>query len=326
MDTEIQVDIPIIKKLDIEQCPKGVISRYYFQIVDDGMGVPVFIPIIVARGVEEGITMGIIAAVHGNELNGIPVIQRLFRELDAGELKGTIIGVPVMNVPGYLLMQRKFNDDIDLNRIMPGKPNGNMSEVYAHRFLHKIAFQFDFLIDLHTASFGRINSYYIRANMEEPFIRRLAILQNAQIILNSPAPDQTIRGTLSGRGGKALTLEVGDPNKFQRGHIRSSFSGIFNTLIQLGMLEGEIEEPEDEAIICTHSYWLYTDKGGILQVIPDVTEILKKGDRIAVLKNIFGDVIKEYFAPENGVVIGKSTHPVAQTGSRILHLGIVGTK
>ncbi len=318
----ILTDAPMIKKLDVNDAPKGEISRYFLRIIGDGMGFPIFVPIIVARGHEDGIVLGVTAAVHGNELNGIPVVQRIFKEIDVNNLKGTIVGVPVMNVPGYLLMQRKFNDGMDLNRIMPGDPEGNTSEVYAHRLLDRIVYQLDYLLDLHTASFGRINSYYIRANMGDPVNRRLALLQNAQIILNSPAPDSTLRGTFTEGGGKGITLEVGDPNKFQRGHIRSGLTGIFNTLVDLGMIEGEIDEPDEEPVICSHSYWLFTDKGGVLQVLPNVTDFIKKGDRLAVVKNIFGDITKEYFAPEDGIVIGKSTNPVSQTGSRILHLGI----
>jgi predicted deacylase len=51
--------------------------------------------------------------------------------------------------------------------------------------------------------------------------------------------------------------------------------------------------------------------------------MVEKGERIATIRNVFGDIIKEYFAPEDGVVIGKSTSPVNQTGGRILHLGII---
>ena len=32
--------------------------------------------------------------------------------------------------------------------------------------------------------------------------------------------------------------------------------------------------------------------------------------------------IKKYYAPEAGIVIGRSNNPVNQTGGRILHLGI----
>ncbi len=314
---------PKIKELDIESCPRGEISKFWLRLAADGLGVQIHIPVMVARGMEDGVTLGITAAVHGNELNGVPVIQRLFSEIDPTKLKGTVVGVPVVNVPGYLLMQRKFNDGIDLNRIMPGKANGNNSEVYAYRFVHRILTHFDYLLDLHTASFGRINSYYIRANMNDPITAKLAHLQHAQIILNSPAPDQTVRGTATRMEKKAITLEVGDPNVFQKGVIRSGLTGMHNTLAYLDMLDEEIELPEQQPIICDNSYWIYTDKGGVLQILPKVTQLVKKGESIAILRNIFGDKLREYFAPEDGIVIGKSVHPVAQTGSRILHLGIV---
>ncbi|MEL6941349.1 MAG: peptidase M14, partial [Bacteroidota bacterium] len=62
---------------------------------------------------------------------------------------------------------------------------------------------------------------------------------------------------------------------------------------------------------------------GLLTVHPKVSEMVKKGQVIATLRNIFGDLIKEYHAPEDGIVIGKSVSPVNQTGGRILHLGVV---
>jgi predicted deacylase len=54
-----------------------------------------------------------------------------------------------------------------------------------------------------------------------------------------------------------------------------------------------------------------------------VTQVVESGDLIATVRNIFGDVIKEYVAPEKGIVIGRSVSPVNQTGGRILHLGII---
>lgn len=315
--------ISIVHKLELETIPKGTQKRYGVHLVSDGLGMPIYVPVIVARGVEDGPIVAVTAAVHGNELNGISVVQRLFRELEKETLHGTVIGIPVVNVPGLQLMQRKFNDDEDLNRIMPGKPLGNNSEMYAHRLLYRVLHDADYLLDLHTASFGRVNSYYIRANLQESENARLAHLQNAQIILDSPAPDSTLRGYFNSKGARAVTLEVGDPNRFQKGLIRSGLTGIFNTLIDLKMIKGEIEPADKEPVICSHSYWQYTDEGGFLEVLPQVTEMVSEGQVIAVLRNIYGDVLKEYTARENGVIIGKSNHPVAQTGSRIIHLGIL---
>ena len=220
---QIEDNIKIIQELKVEDAPKGTISRYWLHVVTDGMGVPIRVPIIVAKGNREGKVLGITAAVHGNELNGIPVIQRLFKEINIDELKGTIVGVPVINVPSLIRKKRRFIDGTDLNHIMPGKPDGTVSQVYAWRIVNRIVKEFDYLIDLHTASNGRINSYYIRADMEDPIVREMALLQNAQIIVHNPPSDGTLRGTADEMKIPAITLEVGNPNTFQKGMIISFY-------------------------------------------------------------------------------------------------------
>ena len=312
-----------IKQLDIDQIKDPGMYRFWLELASDGMGQPIEIPILIAKGIEDGPIVGLTAAIHGNELNGIPVIQRLFRELDIEQMKGIVVGIPIVNAPSLLRKRRRFLDGTDLNHIMPGKENGTVSQIYAWRFVDKVLNQFDYLVDLHTASNGRVNSYYIRADMSDEVVRKMALLQNAQIIVHNPPNDNTLRGTAGELDIPAITLEVGDPNMFQKGMIRDGMTGIHNLLSWLDVTDFEIEENDSETLLCKRSYWIYTDEGGMLQVYPKVTQMVEKGERIATIRNVFGDIIKEYFAPEDGVVIGKSTSPVNQTGGRILHLGII---
>ncbi|MEL7221576.1 MAG: succinylglutamate desuccinylase/aspartoacylase family protein [Bacteroidota bacterium] len=276
---------------------------------------------MIARGLEDGPILGLTAAVHGNELNGIPVIQRLFNEVEVDELRGTIVGVPVVNVPSFMRKRRRFNDGVDINHIMPGKADGNVSQVYAYRFFERMVKHFDYLLDLHTASHGRINSYYIRADMDIPIVREMALLQNADIIVHNPPSDGTLRGAADEIGIPAITLEVGNPNTFQKRLIRSGVTGIHNVLCHLQMVDDEIEEAKKEAIQCPSSFWMYTDRGGLLTIFVELREQLKKDQLVASLRDIFGNKIKDYYAPCDGVVIGKSISPVNQTGGRIIHLG-----
>ncbi|CAL2095673.1 conserved protein of unknown function [Tenacibaculum sp. 190524A02b] len=315
--------IPVIKRIKIDSYEKNTLSYRWLHIVSNGIGQPIYVPIIVGRGVEDGPTLGITAVVHGNELNGMPVIQRLFNSIDLEKLSGTIIGVPVVNVPSILVNERRFIDGEDLNRIMPGNKEGNRSQVYASRVVNRIVKNFDFLLDLHTASFGRINSYYIRADLSSKVAKQLAMIQNPQIILNAPPKDGTLRGAAADLGIDSITVEVGDPDKFQKGMIRSGLTGVYNTLSFLNMYDTEMEEAETPAIICKKSYWIYSHVGGVLQVHSQLTQKLKKGELIATVRDVFGRVLKEYYAPEDGIVIGKSINPVGQTGSRIIHLGIL---
>lgn len=278
---------------------------------------------MVARGKADFPILGVTAAIHGNELNGISVIQRLFSEIDVKELNGVIVAIPVMNMPAFIRNKRRFNDGVDLNHIMPGKENGSISQVYAFRLMDRIVKHFDYLLDLHTASQGRINSYYIRADMKHPVTRKMALMQNAQIIVHNPPSDGTMRGAAEELDIPAITLEVGNPNTFQKKLIKSGVEGIHNVLAYLGMTEDEIENPEKIAYLCKRSYWIYTEKGGLLTVHVNLVQLLKKGELIATLRDIFGNIIEEYYAPEDGIVIGKSVSPVNQTGGRILHLGIL---
>lgn len=318
----MQTNIPIRHELNLEELEPGF-HKFHMDIVANGIAQDVLVPIIVIKGQEPGPVLGVTAAVHGNELNGLKIIQKLFKELESETLVGTLVGVPAVNVPALLNHERYFTDNADINRIMPGKPDGNQSEVYAFRIVDRIVSNFDYLLDLHTASFGRVNSYYIRANMKSRVSRKLAELQNADIILSNEGADGTLRAAATDLGIHAITLEVGDPNKFQKGMIRSGLEGIFNVMVHLGMLDDEIVPPRRETMVCKKGYWIYADRGGVLEVFPDVTDLVSKGDEIAVIRNVFGDKVKSYFAPEDGVVIGKSVHPIGQTGSRILHLGLL---
>ncbi len=316
-------NIPTIEKLALASLPKGSLNYYWLKIISDGLGSPICIPLMVAKGIHEGPVLGLTAAVHGNEINGIPVIQRLFAEVDVSELSGTIIGVPVVNVPSFIRKKRRFNDGVDLNHIMPGKVGGNVSEIYAHRFVNRLVKHFDYLIDLHTASYGRINSYYVRADMEQASTRQLAMLQNADIIVHNPPFDGTLRGAADAMGIPAITVEVGNPGVFQKRLIRSGHEGIHNVLCHLNMIEDDLEPANKPTILCKKSYWIYTERGGLLTVHANLVESLEKGQKMATLRNVYGQTLTEYTAPENGVVIGKSVSPVNQSGGRVLHLGVV---
>ncbi len=316
-------DIPVVLQLDLDKVPEGTIQHYWIDLVANGIAQSIYVPAIVAKGKKPGPVLGLTAVVHGNELNGLSIIQRLFKQLNVDEISGTVVSIPVVNVPSILSHERRFIDGEDLNRIMPGKADGNRSEVYAHRIIDRIIQHFDFLIDLHTASFGRVNSYYIRANMASPVTREMALLQNAPIILNNEGKDGTLRSAASDLGIDSITVEVGDPNKFQQGMIRSGLTGIFNVLSHLEMIKDPIETPDITPVICKGSYWLYADRGGILEVVPGINEPVYAGNKIAVVKDVFGHPIKVYLAPEDGIVIGKSVQPINQTGGRILHLGLV---
>jgi len=311
------------RELVIGDFPRGELSRLYIDLVANGLAQDILLPLLIARGKKDGPVFGLTAAVHGNELNGIRVIHDLMHHIEPQQLSGTVVALVVVNVPGLHRHQREFVDGGDLNHIFPGRRDGNVAEVYAQRILDRIVSRFDYLVDLHTASFGRVNSVYVRADMTHATTATMAYLQRPQIIVHNPPSDYTLRGAAMDLGIPSITLEIGDPQRFQPGYVRSSRIGLRRVLAAAGMLARRPVSEGPEPVLCERSGWMYTDRGGLLEVLPKSTDMVRKGERVAVLRNAFGDVIREYDAPRDGIVIGKSVNPVGQTGARILHLGSV---
>ena len=88
------------------------------------------VPMTVVRGAP-GPTLFVTATVHGDELNGVGILRGLLNDTDFSGLKGTLIAVPVVNVPGFLNQDRRLPDRRGANR--PPGPGGFPPEVAPHR-------------------------------------------------------------------------------------------------------------------------------------------------------------------------------------------------
>lgn len=285
------------------------------------MGRAIQLPVVVVKGRRSGPIFGVTAALHGNELNGIPVVHRLVATTEPDTLRGTLVVIPVLNVPGPLRHTREFDDGIDLNHVFPGRESGTESHVYAARLVSRAIRSMDYLADLHTASFGRINTLYVRADLDDPTTAKMALLQRPSIILHNPPMDHTLRGWMSSRGSPAITVEIGNPHVFQPRQVQRTLQGLRAVLAQMKMLPRRPMAPAPAPVLCDRSRWLYTDTGGLLQVLPELRDVVEEGQVIARQVDVFGDLVREYTAPHRGIVIGKSVEPVSATGARILHLG-----
>ena len=313
-----------VEEIDIESLPIGERSRLMVELVENGIGQPIRVPVVVARGRRPGPVFGITAALHGNELNGIPVIHKLLDKLNLRTLRGSVVCVIVANMPGLMVERREFIDGQDLNHIMPGKPDGKLSQVYAYNLVNKIVRHFDYLIDLHTASQGRVNSLYVRADLRQEITAQMAYLLRPQIVVHNPPSDYTLRGTADEMDHPAITVEICDPQKFQRDPIARTVRGIRRVLNHVKMLPSRqtVLPVPTLPVLCKKSYWILAKRGGLMTVHHRITDRVKQGELLATQVNIYGDLMHEYLAPEDGIIIGHCVNPMGQTGERIVHLGI----
>ena len=114
---DIVQGIPVITKLELADVPVNSITRYYFLAGEAQGNIKYHVPVFVARGTPESLKSGrrlsLSSTVHGDEYNGVRVIQKAFASLEEdvkrGKLNGTIIGVPVINQNGVMHNQRNCN-------------------------------------------------------------------------------------------------------------------------------------------------------------------------------------------------------------------------
>ena len=320
-----------VEHLPLEELSTFSRTHFMLKLGEDALGKPIEAPVVVLRGKKAKPVVGMIAAIHGNEVNGIQVLHSLLDSISAEDLEGTLIVVPGLNIPALQNHRRRFPDHEDLNRIFPGKATGNSSQQYVWNIHQKVLKPLDYLFDLHTASFGRENSLYVRADRSNRAMDQMARWQDADILLSSGgAPSAgssgadalTMRAQAMSMGIPSITIEYGNPQVYQEEMRLRGFTGLMNSLKGLGLLKGKVKKTS-KPVECSKSYWVYTDAGGFLEVIVGLKQVVEKDQLIAVLQDPFGQIKKEYRSPEAGIIIGRSSNPISESGGRIVHLGIL---
>lgn len=279
------------------------------------------IPVHVQRGKRDGPTLFVSAAIHGDELNGIEIINRLLKSRSIKRLRGTLIAVPMVNVYGVLNQSRYLPDRRDLNRCFPGSKKGSLAGRMAHLFLNEIVEKCDVGIDLHTGAIHRSNLPQIRANLDDPETLALAKAFGLPVLLNAELRDGSLRQVASEMGVKMVLYEAGQALRYDEFSIRAGVKGITNIMRHIGMLnKTQRQGPTIKMFVARQSGWVRANESGFVMHVAQLGDHVEKGQVLATIADPFGDVRDQVLSPQEGVVIGKQNIPLAQEGEAIYHI------
>lgn len=321
--------VPVISKLDVADLPAGTLQRFMFQGGDNAIGQQWYIPVMVAKGVTAGPRLGLQTALHGDELNGTRTIQRVFGSIDPAKLKGVVIGAVGVNPTGMLASNRNYqieNDGgamIDPNRIWPGKEHGNAAQVHVWKLWnHLWGGNLDMMIDLHTQSRGTAYPLFIYEDERIPAVAAMARLVPADQIKLDPGEPGSAETTFDEHKIPAITMEIGKAKMYEPALIEKSVIGIHNILVANGMIPGKLGKTSREAktYFGNEMVPIKAQVGGFSEVLVKINQDVNKGDKVAVQRNAFGDVIKEYFAPAAGRVLAIGDDPLREPGGLLVNL------
>lgn len=283
----------------------------------------VTIPISVIRGTRGGATVFVTATVHGDEINGVGILRRLLDLTDWRELRGTLIAVPVANVPGFLTQSRRLPDRRDLNRSFPGSRRGSLTSRLAETLFREVIRKSDFGIDLHTAGGERANYPHVRADLSDPGVAKLARAFGCPLIVAGRGPQRSLRRTAVAAGVPTIVYEAGSPLRLERPLIGVGVAGILSVLRSLRMLEGEPASPP-LSLVVSRTHWVRAQVGGILDLQVGLGQPLRRGDPISINANPFRREVSVLATPSPGVVLGLTQLPLVHSGDAICHLALLG--
>lgn len=299
--------------------PSGKWARFELPIARLMSGTPVALPIVVGRGLGEGPTIWLSAAVHGDEIAGVEIIRRVLRDLDPRELHGTVIAVPVVNVHGFNTGDRYLPDRRDLNRSFPGSSRGSLAARIANLLMKEVVERCTVGIDLHTGSGLRTNLPQIRGNLDDPTTLELAGAFAAPVTVHSRVRDGSLRQAATEVGCKALVFEGGEASRFDEHTMTVGTDGVKRVMAALSMIPDGPLAPNG-SLVSRHSRWLRAPRSGILHLRADLGMAVSAGDVIARIRDPFGKQLAKITAKEDGLVIGRTQHPLVNQGDAVLHL------
>jgi predicted deacylase len=277
------------------------------------------IPLHIRKGLEEGPTVFVTAALHGDEINGTGAIRHLLQDPDLELLRGTLIAVPVLNILGFERHSRYLPDRRDLNRAFPGSPSGTLASRMADTIFREIVCRCDYGIDLHTAAVRRTNYPNIRADLSSPEVRRLAEAFGTEVVINGGGPKGALRREACNAGCPTIVMEGGEVWKVEPGILASAVRGVKNVLKELEMIAGEPERP-DYQILVERSKWVRADRGGFLQFHIQPGEVVEEGQPLATNTTLLGDLQGVVEAPFDGIVVGMTTLPSTNPGEPVCNI------
>ncbi len=296
--------------------------RGVIEITQLGGGRALDIPVIVINGAEDGPCVWVDAVIHGDEPEGTLCCHMIDAELDPKKMRGSVVLIPVLNVPAFEAAQRGNPLDTfsyDLNRIYPGREVGYLTERLAHihsGWMREVA---TYEISIHS---GGAHSYLsetiFTTTQPEAIELAKAMGKDWSLILKNIRPSGSPPAVMFEAGKHGLTVELGgrsatSPSEFQRCG-RTLADGILNLLRYYKIIDGEANSAPTHYTGFQHA--LLAPVSGMFVAEPtlEFQKRMKKGDLIARIVNVYGDLLAEVVAPVDGLIFGLRALPNVQTG------------
>lgn len=311
----------------------------YLEVGASRSGLRPDVPVHLFAGAEPGPTLLVQGAIHGAEIIGSIAILNFIEKLDAAQLRGNVIAVPVVNRVGFELGERGSRvDNKDISRLFPGKKDGSVSDQIAYTYFNEVIKQANVMIDFHAGARTAYERYVLFSSEDDPENltelekkrRKLVVafgLDQAAFFPPGTFGANTAKKAIEDAGVVQITLEFGGGTGWYANgmdNVRDAERGIWNVMKAMGMIDGDLETDGPLCTVYNAGTVIWKpDVDGLFVRKKRFGEEVQEGEVYGELVDPYsGELLAEMRAPRYGIVIpsGQNWPTIGATS-----VGILGT-
>ncbi|WP_029004450.1 M14 family metallopeptidase [Azorhizobium doebereinerae] len=320
----------VVSALDVNDLEAGRKHLLYFQGVEMPGGQHWYVSVTVAKGARPGKRVVLVSGVHGDEMSSIHTVQSVMNQLDPARMAGTVMAVTDVARPALEGMQRRWpnsgrgNDLIDMNREWPGNETGATAPsrhagLLFNRLLRPNA---DVAIDFHTGTTGFDVSAFNIAGMDVAAVKAMVELYPVGQIFDNHVYPGVLHNAFVDAGIPSFCAEVGAARSLDLEMIQLFVEGTLNVLKHHGILAGPMGRTgKDVAVFVGNSAFpILATHGGLVEHLVRLNDKVTAGQKVAIQRNGFGEVVAEYTSGVAGEVTGQRSDALAEPGNPLVFI------
>ena len=301
--------------------------------VPPGLDAGYSIPVALVHGARPGPVLAVVAGAHGSEYASILAVEEAITRANPAELAGTLILVPIVNVPSFEKITPHVNptDNKSMNRYYPGNPNGTQSERASFVITKEVVDKCDHLIDLHGGDLDenlRPYSYWtVTGNQaQDEFSRAMVLAFGLDHIIiaadrpKDPNASRFLENTASVRGKPSFAAEAGRSGPVDSHDVALLADGITRVMAYLKMTTQPVQPVKNPVWVETVT--VSAERDGRFWPAVDRDARVVKGAKLGSITDYLHRPIEDIVAPDAGIVMFVRALPSIKKGDTIASIGV----
>jgi predicted deacylase len=271
-------------------------------------GQPYKLPLWLIHGAAPGPTLVVTGGVHAAEYASIAAALHLGQSLSPKGLRGRVIVVPVVNMPGFAARSIYVCplDGKNPNRVFPGDAAGTASEQLADWLFRNVIAQADFYVDMHggdlieelipfTIFFRTGNEKVDAASLE------MAKVFGIPYLVPSINPGSTISAAAAA-GIPAILTESGAQGIWTAQQVADHTHGLDRLMRHLNMVPGPAPEPTPFTLL-ENFIWLRSEHEGFWYPSVSAGDTVHANQELGYITDWEGNVLQRAISSGEGTVL-----------------------